>query len=811
MKKISKGKISLISVGAVAVTATAIATPLAVASKNTEPTQKIKKDMKNADLSDPAINDPSLNGPNGLDENSSFLPKLGDNDNSKEGVIVVESEKQPSTTTVTPVSENNKEENGVAIPGLPTSSGPINSVNGKNPFLTNNNSTVAKIDEGNLAKIISSTVGTVLGASLAGISVLAYNWKNPSNKAKVPTSIDLKNRPNEVELSNLPIQSPSTTNSLLTQGRELQELEINFSKENKSRKYLLPSDWFVSMNNGFNSGIVNTDFNDFVKYLRANPDQLENKLAFLTYLDKNPNSPKHFQSNLNDVDQEIEKLFSFLDDEKYKSNNTSANNSVRVPNLSSKPDADNNISIRSTKETRKATKDPVTALNASYEQYLGQKIQDPKKEPVLTSSNELEDAANRLVKGYMNYTTKSDKGTVSSDDVNTLIGNYYRFVSKSKESSTDDFLTLKDNSRSSSKLNLDQVFDELKSDGSSSKIKANKITNISEQLKTALAWKDPVAAKPNHLSYANVENLTKLVNEDESIKSAAGYKKVPRDKSGRPIISDPFNLVATSFLTTNPHALSEGYIYVTTTRDNSITQKREVRSYFVPESLLSKENKPFFETSLKLLWTDPSTKNNPYSFIQKFDEIKRVNPNQYILPKYDVIDEDGLNYASLSFDTFKDTNTRAKVAEALKNRSSETIYSSIKIDNNKVEVKPITSDKRTVSSISKLFSTNDDIIKRRQIELENPYSEINLSAKSSIGSKQSQSIASELAKSNTTSISSKLSLKLKGLFRPTVDKNSVSKSTVIKTGVLKKLRNRVSNFFSSTANFFKTKFAFLRR
>ncbi|SYV95675.1 Uncharacterised protein, partial [Mycoplasmoides gallisepticum] len=238
------------------------------------------------------------------------------------------------------------------------------------------------------------------------------------------------------------------------------------------------------MNDGFNTGIINPDFGDFVKFLNENPEQKDNKLAFFNYLDKNNNKVKHFQSNLKSTDQLIEEAFSFLDDESVSSTNSSPRNSVRLPNLSAVTNEENNVGIRAAKDVRKPTDDPLTALGASYEQYLSQKIDSPNKPVVLTSSNDLENSANKLVKSYVKYSAKSKNGTLDSASSEELIKNYYKFISTGKDKRADNNdVTLP---KLSANLDLDKVYDELK--GNTLISGANKIDKISDKIKKALIW-----------------------------------------------------------------------------------------------------------------------------------------------------------------------------------------------------------------------------------------------------------------------------------------------------------------------------------
>lgn len=661
------------------------------------------------------------------------------------------------------------------------------------------------IDKPNLAVIIGSTVGAVLGASLAGISVLGYNWKNSSNRWTVPTAIDLQTRPNEVELTSIPLDSPSSNKSLLAQGKQLKDLVIDFKKENTQRNYLLPLDWFASMNDGFNTGIINPDFGDFVKFLNENPEQKDNKLAFFNYLDKNNNNKvKHFQSNLKSTDQLIEEAFSFLDDESVSSTNSSPRNSVKLPNLSAVPNEENNFGIRAAKDARKSTDDPLTALGASYEQYLSQKIDNPNKPVVLTSSNDLENLANKLVESYVKYSAKSKNGTLDSTSSEELIKNYYKFIStgKDKRANNNDVALPK----LSANLDLDKVYDELK--GNTLISGSNKIDKISDKIKKALIWEDPVLSTPNRGSFENLKILNKFVNGDDEIEPTS-YAKVPRDRQGRPVISKPFNQVAGTFVKNNPEALERGYIYITTTRGNNQTHKREARSFFIPVVLLDKKNKAYFQNSLKLIWNDPLAKDNPYIFIQKFDQIKKENPNKHIIPHYSINNEGDLTYATLSFEnTFKDREIRDQLKRSLSaNDVDKVIYSSIWFDSNGVNSRVLNTQKTTVQSASRSLLKISSDSERRNEELSSPIILNAMNENSKIDSKRERTIVEDFSKLNSRTIKTKKPLKIKGLS----SSNSSSNENTIRLGILDWIRNRVSNFFSSTADFFRTKFAFLRR
>ncbi|QEX47624.1 hypothetical protein RUS47_03745 [Mycoplasmoides gallisepticum] len=802
MKKLSKGKIAVITTTALAVATTAIITPVVFASKKNaidskQSSQNAAKENKNDSNS-------SINGSNSSSDSSvknndlSFLPFL-DEENAKDSknVIIVDDE-----TSVSSSNGITSEDESAPING----NQPINPVDSINTSMPNikDKEVSGNIDKPNLAVIIGSTVGAVLGASLAGISVLGYNWKNSSNRWTVPTAIDLQTRPNEVELTSIPLDSPSSNKSLLTQGRQLKDLVIDFKKENKQRNYLLPLDWFASMNDGFNTGIINPDFGDFVKFLNENPEQKDNKLAFFNYLDKNNNKVKHFQSNLKSTDQLIEEAFSFLDDESVSSTNSSPRNSVRLPNLSAVTNEENNVGIRAAKDVRKPTDDPLTALGASYEQYLSQKIDNPNKPVVLTSSNHLEDSANELVESYVKYSTKSKNGTLDSASSEELIKNYYKFIStgKDKKADNNDVALPK----LSANLDLDKVYDELK--GNTLISSTNKIDKISDKIKKALIWENPVLSTPNQGSFKNLDILNGFVNGDDEIESAS-YAKVPRDRHGKPIISKPFNQVAGTFVKNNPGALEKGYIYITTTRGNNQTSKREARSFFIPVVLLDKKNKDYFENSLKLIWNDPWAKDNPYIFIQKFDQIKKENPNKHVIPHYSINNEGDLTYATLSFEnTFKDGKIRDQLKRSLSaNDVDKVIYSSISFNSNGVNSRVLNTQKTTVQSASRSLLKISSDSERRNKELSSPIIVNGMNENSKIDSTRERTIIEDFSKLNSRTIKTKKPLNIKGSF----SSNSSSNENTIRVGILDWIRKRVSNFFSSTANFFRTRFAFLRR
>ncbi|MDC4181800.1 hypothetical protein [Mycoplasma bradburyae] len=802
MKKLSKGKIAVITTTALAVATTAIITPVVFASKNNGTDSK--QSSQNATKENKNDSNSSINGSDSSSDSSvknndlSFLPFL-DEENAKDSknvIIVGDETSVPSSNGRTSADESAPINGNQPI-------NPVGSINTSMPNIKDKEVS-GNIDKTNLAAIIGSTVGAVLGASVAGISVLAYNWKNSSNRATVPTAIDLQTRPNEVELSSIPLDSPSSNKSLLAQGRQLKDLVIDFKKENTQRNYLLPSDWFASMNNGFNTGIINPDFGDFVKFLNENPEQKDNKLAFFNYLDKNDNAVKHFQSNLKSTNELIEEAFSFLDDESVNSTDSSPRNSVKLPNLSAVPNEENNVGIRAAKDVRKSTDDPLTALGASYEQYLSQKIDNPNKPVVLTSSNDLEDSANKLVESYAKYSAKSKNGTLDSTSSDELINNYYKFVSTAKDKRADNNDVALP--KLSANLDLDKVYDELK--GNTLISGANKIDKISDKIGKALIWEDPVLSTPNKGSFENLNILNKFVNGDDEIEPAP-YAKVPRDRQGRPVISKPFNQVAGTFVKNNPEALERGYIYITTTRGNNQTFKREARSFFIPEVLLDKKNKAYFENSLKLIWNDPTAKDNPYIFIQKFDQIKKENPNRHIIPHYNIKNEGDLTYATLSFEnTFEDREIRDQLKRSLSaNDVDKVIYSSIRFDSNGVNSRVLNTQKTTVQSASRSLSKISSDSERRNQELSSPIIVNAMNENSKIDSKRGRTIVEDFSKLNSKTIKTKKPLKIKGLF----SSNSSSNKNTIKVGILNSIRKRVSNFFSSTADFFRTKFAFLRR
>ncbi|WP_027122246.1 hypothetical protein [[Mycoplasma] imitans] len=802
MKKLSKGKIAVITTTALAVSTTAIITPVVFASKKNaidskQNSQNAAKENKN-DSNSPINGSNSYSDSSAKNNDLSFLPFL-DEKNAKDSknVIIVGDQ-----TSVSSSNESTSEDESAPI----NWNQPINPVGSINTSMPNikDKEVSGNIDKPNLAVIIGSTVGAVLGASLAGISVLGYNWKNSSNRWTVPTAIDLQTRPNEVELSSIPLDSPSSNKSLLAQGRQLKDLVIDFKKENKQRNYLLPLDWFASMNDGFNTGIINPDFGDFVKFLNENPEQKDNKLAFFNYLDKNNNTAKHFQSNLKSTDELIEEVFSFLDDESVSSTNSSPRNSVKLPNLSAVPHEENNVGIRAAKDVRKPTDDPLTALGASYEQYLSQKIDDPNKPVVLTSSNDLENSANKLVESYVKYSAESKNGTLDSASSEELIENYYKFISTGKDKRADNNdVSLP---KLSANLDLDKVYDELKSNTLISG--ANKIDKISDKIKKALIYENPVLSTPNEGSFENLDILNKFVNGGDEIEPAP-YAKVPRDRQGKPVISKPFNQVAGTFAKNNPEALETGYIYITTTRGNNQTSKREARSFFIPAVLLDKKNKDYFETSLKLIWNDPSAKDNPYIFIQKFDQIKKENPNKHIIPHYSINNEGDLTYATLSFEnTFKDREIRDQLKRSLSaNDVDKVIYSSITFDSNGVNSRVLNTQKTTVKSASKSLLKISSDSERRNKELSSPIIVNAMNENSKIDSTRERTIIEDFTKLNSRTIKTKKPLNIKGTF----SSNSSSNEYTIRVGTLDWIRKRVSNFFSSTANFFRTRFAFLRR
>ncbi len=558
------------------------------------------------------------------------------------------------------------------------------------------------------------------------------------------------------------------------------------------------------MNDGFNTGIINPDFGDFVKFLNENPEQKDNKLAFFNYLDKNNNKVKHFQSNLKSTDQLIEEAFSFLDDESVSSTNSSPRNSVRLPNLSAVTNEENNVGIRAAKDVRKPTDDPLTALGASYEQYLSQKIDSPNKPVVLTSSNDLENSANKLVKSYVKYSAKSKNGTLDSASSEELIKNYYKFISTGKDKRADNNdVTLP---KLSANLDLDKVYDELK--GNTLISGANKIDKISDKIKKALIWEAPVLSTPNEGSFDNLKILNKFLNGNDEIEPAS-YAKVPRDRQGRPVISKPFNQVAGTFVKNNPSALKTGYIYITTTRGNNQTFKREARSFFIPVVLLDKKNKDYFENSLKLIWNDPWAKDNPYIFIQKFDQIKKENPNKHIIPHYSINNEGDLTYATLSFEnTFKDGKIRDQLKRSLSaNDVDKVIYSSIRLDSNGVNFRVLNTKKTTVESASRSLLKISSDSERRNKELSSPIIVNAMNENSKIDSTREKTIVEDFSKLNSKTIKTKEPLKIKGSF----SSNSSSNENSIRVGILDWIRKRVSNFFSLTADFFRTRFAFLRR
>ncbi|SYV95677.1 Uncharacterised protein [Mycoplasmoides gallisepticum] len=172
MKKLSKGKIAVITTTALAVATTAIITPVVFASKNNA--TDFKQSSQNAAKENKNDSNPPINGSNSSSDSSvknndlSFLPFL-DEENAKDSknVIIVGDQ-----TSVSSSDEKTSEDESAPINGNQPIN-PVGSVNNSMPNIKDKEVS-GNIDKPNLAVIIGSTVGAVLGASLAGISVLGY-------------------------------------------------------------------------------------------------------------------------------------------------------------------------------------------------------------------------------------------------------------------------------------------------------------------------------------------------------------------------------------------------------------------------------------------------------------------------------------------------------------------------------------------------------------------------------------------------------------------------------------------------------------
>ncbi|WP_041594156.1 hypothetical protein [Mycoplasmoides gallisepticum] len=119
----------------------------------------------------------------------------------------------------------------------------------------------------------------------------------------------------------------------------------------------------------------------------------------------------------------------------------------------------------------------------------------------------------------------------------------------------------------------------------------------------------------------------------------------------------------------------------------------------------------------------------------------------------------------------------------------------------------LNTQKTTVQSASRLLLKISSDSERRNKELSSPIIVNAMNENSKIDSTREKTIVEDFSKLNSRTIKTEKPLRIKGLS----SSNSSSNENTIRVGILDWIRNRVSNFFSSTANFFRTKLAFLRR
>ncbi|SYV95673.1 Uncharacterised protein [Mycoplasmoides gallisepticum] len=115
--------------------------------------------------------------------------------------------------------------------------------------------------------------------------------------------------------------------------------------------------------------------------------------------------------------------------------------------------------------------------------------------------------------------------------------------------------------------------------------------------------------------------------------------------------------------------------------------------------------------------------------------------------------------------------------------------------------------KTTVESASRSLLKISSDSERRNKELSSPIIVNAMNENSKIDSTREKTIVEDFSKLNSKTIKTKEPLKIKGSF----SSNSSSNENSIRVGILDWIRKRVSNFFSLTADFFRTRFAFLRR
>lgn len=119
----------------------------------------------------------------------------------------------------------------------------------------------------------------------------------------------------------------------------------------------------------------------------------------------------------------------------------------------------------------------------------------------------------------------------------------------------------------------------------------------------------------------------------------------------------------------------------------------------------------------------------------------------------------------------------------------------------------LNTQKTTVQSASRSLLKISSDSERRNKELSSPIIVNGMNENSKIDSTRERTIIEDFSKLNSRTIKTKKPLNIKGSF----SSNSSSNENTIRVGILDWIRKRVSNFFSSTANFFRTRFAFLRR
>ncbi|ADC31665.1 major surface antigen P75 [Mycoplasmoides gallisepticum str. F] len=263
----------------------------------------------------------------------------------------------------------------------------------------------------------------------------------------------------------------------------------------------------------------------------------------------------------------------------------------------------------------------------------------------------------------INYLAKQNSGQISFVDVsvgsnsNVTSPSAFKRSNSTSSSSTDSWET----------YNLDKLFDE--SDSTVAKPSQNDKDSAKRSLSRSNSTVSTSSTSSSSNEYSifskdgmarsySISDIEKELTKTSNIKPSIGQTSnlsfltvlsdgfrgkrlekriVPRDNSGRPLISQPVNVVAKKLIREGNNIFEQGF-YLAQVTYNDVNNERKVSPVFLPVESLSEANKYETAASLKSLFSSRSNSTDPsvYAAALLTENLYQSGASAYAIPKVDL-------------------------------------------------------------------------------------------------------------------------------------------------------------------------------